>query len=133
MTKNKNFKKQVYCYDETGQLKATYPSLGQGSLAILGTNKGTGNITMCCKERLHTCYGLVWSYTPLTEEEVKNRYIIASKFKKINQYDLDMNYIASYPSAKEASRQTGIETSLISGVCCGRTRQTYGFIFKYAK
>ena len=141
--RNKKFEKPVYCYDKTGQLKAIYPSLTQGSLAVLGTNRGTGNITMCCKGQLYTYHKLVWSYVPLTEEEVKKRFILSTQTqrgkknnilsKKVNQYDLDMNYITSYPSANEASRQTGIGSSLITSVCRRKAHQTHGFIFKYVE
>ena len=51
--------------------------------------------------------------------------------KPVLQYDLKMNFIAEYPSAKEASRQTGIDNSLISKCCKDRIKTAKGCIWKY--
>lgn len=52
--------------------------------------------------------------------------------KKVNQYDLDGNFIQSFPSAQEAGRQLKFSSSLISGVCRGNHKHTHGYVFKYA-
>jgi hypothetical protein len=49
--------------------------------------------------------------------------------KPVNQYDLEGNFIATYPSTIEAHRQTGI---YVSGACRGKFKQAGGFIWKYA-
>ena len=48
----------------------------------------------------------------------------------VDQYDLNMNYINSYPSIKEASRQLKIPSEYISSVVNGRYKTTKNFIFK---
>lgn len=53
--------------------------------------------------------------------------------KKVVQYDLNNNYIATYNSVREASRILNIDNSTISKVCRGNTayKTCGGFIFKY--
>ena len=50
--------------------------------------------------------------------------------KPISQFDLNGNYIASYPNARVAMESTGIDYKLISGVISGKTQQTYGYQWK---
>lgn len=54
-----------------------------------------------------------------------------AKGKPIEQYDLDGNYIAEYPSAHEASRSTGINFSSICACARGETKQIKGYQWKY--
>lgn len=51
--------------------------------------------------------------------------------KPVIQYDLDGNYIATYKSAREADKQTGIGYKLISRVCRGKRPYTHGYIFRF--
>lgn len=51
----------------------------------------------------------------------------------VNQYDLEWNLIASYESASEATRQTGIARSSISDVCLSKRRTAGGFRWRYLK
>ena len=51
--------------------------------------------------------------------------------KKTYQYDLQMNLITVFPSAKEAGRQTGIQQTNISECCRGLRKQVGGFIWSY--
>jgi hypothetical protein len=53
--------------------------------------------------------------------------------KKVNQYDLKNNFIKNYPSMKEAERQLGIQTTLISQCCRGLIKTAGGYIWKYAE
>lgn len=50
----------------------------------------------------------------------------------IQQIDKSGNIIATYPSMREAERQTGINNTRISAVCRGRSRQAGGYIWKKA-
>lgn len=51
--------------------------------------------------------------------------------KPIIQYDLNMNFIAEYKSAREAEKVTGIGYKMISRVCNGERPYTHGFIFRF--
>ena len=59
--------------------------------------------------------------------------------KVINQYDLQDNYIQSFPSAKAAAESLNKITatsngasSHISDVCCGKRKTAYGYKWKFA-
>lgn len=52
--------------------------------------------------------------------------------KPISQYDINNNFIATFPSAKEAGRQLKIDASSIIKNCKGKLKTCGGFIFKYA-
>jgi len=60
------------------------------------------------------------------------KYRVAEKLKiKVNQYDLDGNYIKTWNSLKEASEKLNIKYQGISK-CCRNLRPTaYGFKWKY--
>ena len=50
----------------------------------------------------------------------------------INQYDLDGNYIQTFPSAHEAAKSLNKKgVSHITDVCKGRRKTAYGYIWKY--
>lgn len=51
--------------------------------------------------------------------------------KEVEQYDLSNNLINTYPSAKEAMRQTGFSQGHISEVCRGEKTTYKNFIWKY--
>lgn len=49
--------------------------------------------------------------------------------KPVLQYTLNMEFVAEYPSAAEAERQTGIKHTCISSCCRGIYKQTNGYIW----
>lgn len=51
--------------------------------------------------------------------------------RKVNQYDLNGNYIRTYDTIKEACELLGIRSSGISNCCANRLRTSGGFIWKY--
>lgn len=52
--------------------------------------------------------------------------------KKINQYDLDGNYIATYDSIREAERKTGTKNTGINACLHNKYKKSNGFMWKYA-
>lgn len=50
-------------------------------------------------------------------------------YKKVNQYDLDMNYIQSFDSVKEAALKTGAPN--VSACCRHVYKQSGGYIFRF--
>lgn len=53
--------------------------------------------------------------------------------KAVDVYDKDMNYIATYNSAREAETMTGVGYRLISQVCKGERKTSHGYIFMFHK
>lgn len=139
--KSKKFQKKVYVYDKEGNLAKEYSSVGEAERDINGSN---GSISMACRGLLYTYLNKVWSYEPLEKEQILQRFKLScggsgsqknrpSISKEVNQFDLEMNFIASYPSAREAGRILGFSSSLITGVCRGEHKQTHGYIFRYSQ
>lgn len=54
-----------------------------------------------------------------------------SMSKKVVQLSLSGDFIAEYPSLREAERVLGFPMSNIKECCKGRYKSTHGFIFKY--
>lgn len=68
-------------------------------------------------------------------ENVRNAYYTQktnSNIKPINQYDLNNNFIATFPSSKEAGRQLHLDSSSITKCCKGKLKTTGNYIFHYA-
>ena len=61
----------------------------------------------------------------------RNNKISQNKNKKINQYDLENNFIKKWNSIKEAGENLKISRSLISKVLLKQRKKTHGFIFRY--
>ena len=49
------------------------------------------------------------------------------------QHDLEGNYLAYYPSCKEAERETGIYNANISAACRGKSHTAGGYKWKFAE
>lgn len=58
--------------------------------------------------------------------------MVGYKRKKVNQYDLQENFIKTWESTREAERGTGAEHSKISKCCNGKQKTTKGYIWKWA-
>lgn len=52
--------------------------------------------------------------------------------KKVNQYTLDGEYVASYNSFNEARRLTGVWDASVRNCCIGRFKQAGGYIWRFA-
>lgn len=53
---------------------------------------------------------------------------------KVNQYDLEGNFISSFPSAHAAARYLGRNgNGAISACCLGKNKTAYGYKWKYVK
>lgn len=64
-------------------------------------------------------------------EKTRNKMAESKGINGILQYSIDGEFIAEYPSTREASRQTGCDNSSISKCCKGKLKSTGGFIWKY--
>lgn len=77
---------------------------------------------------------LRWVPWELQADNKDKENIVKSHSKPVLQYTLDMVFVAEYPSAAEASRQTGINKSHICSCCRGLYgfKTAGGYIWKYA-
>lgn len=80
-----------------------------------------------CTQKYNMNFGTLHHRLSVTH---KNHPILS---KSIEQYSLDGRFIQSYPSAAEASRQTGIHRVNIRACCRGLYTQSGGYIWKEIK
>ncbi len=57
--------------------------------------------------------------------------MVGYKRKKVNQYDLQGNFIKTWNSTREAEREMGAEHSKISKCCNGKQKTTKGYIWEW--
>ena len=68
---------------------------------------------------------------PHSEETKSLQSLNNGKSKKINQYDLQGNFINQFRSGSQASRELGISVMSISSCALGKIKTGGGFIWKY--
>ncbi len=124
--KGGGFKKTVYQFNvETGKLVNSFDDLENAANAVNANKRSISNV---CLHTNKTCMGFHWSYSSTIE------YSSISDLRKktVNQISLDGGIIASYESASEASRKTGISKTCITRCCRGEREQSGGFLWRYS-
>lgn len=94
-------------------------------------NMSSTNIVLCCKGKTNSAYGYIWRYKNNNFPIDLNAPTHQSN-KQVVQYTLDNQYIATFKSIAQASRQTGIYASAISN-CLNKKSKSAGkfkWIFK---
>lgn len=135
--------KIVEQYDLSGNLLNTYFSEGAAAKAI---QTSRASISSACHKH-GTIHGYIWKFQddPITGEEIANNLkqaeenrkkavgvaVLKRCCKKVNQYDLNGNYIRTFSSVNEAGRTLGKGHGCIARVCRGEGKVSYGFIWKY--
>ena len=61
----------------------------------------------------------------------KPNYHTKTLYKKVDQYDLDGNFIKTWESISSIEKELGIKGTHISKVCRGKGKTTGGYVFKY--
>lgn len=90
-------------------------------------NINSRSIRAVCSGKRNTAGGFIWKYlNDNSPVKLKNK-----TKKKVCQYDLNNNYIATYHSLKEAEEQTGINYTSISKACNNRIKTAGKYIWKY--
>lgn len=78
-----------------------------------------------CTPKYNTNYGM----TPQRISETHKNHPGLSK--PVEQFTMDGKFIKSYPSSKEAQRQTGIKAVNIAMCCRGKYSQSGGYLWRY--
>ena len=120
---HENLQKRVFKYDSNGRLIQKYDSVS------LGKEDGFNpcDISNCCRGKVKTLYGYVFSYNELTSEEVKERFI-KNNIKKVIQLTKEGEYIREWESATEAAKTLGLSTmSNINSCCHGKAKSAAGY------
>ena len=133
--------REIYWIEQKGSFKNGYNATKGGDGKhyldydlIVATYKELQNINKVCNklniDKLSVRTALKSkNITPLSSQEVAKR----ERSNIINQYDLENNYIQSFPSVKEAARMINKPkgVSHITDVCKGRRKTAYGYIWKW--
>lgn len=117
------FRKTIYQFElNNPQPIATYHTLEEAGNSVNASRKTISN---ACLGSLKSAKGYLWSYLPVCPEVEDKRS------KIVYQYDLDGLLLATFSSAREASKQLGIGLSSITRCCRGERKQTSGYKFSY--
>ena len=121
--------KPVYQYSKDGKLLNMFKSIKDAS-ATTGLSEGT--ISGIAGLKKNAISRFIWSYTPLSPQEVNDR-IKNKNNKKVYQYDLDGNFVCEFDSIKKAglSIGNGNQHVAISRCCRGVRPTAYGYLWKF--
>lgn len=124
---------QVNQYDLSGNYLATYESYKAAAKAVGGSD---GAIRNCVKGRQKSAKGYIWKdYEGNTNDLIINRPLSANRgtpAKKVEQYDLNWNYIQTFGSVAEAARSLNKPhgNSVIIEACSRSSCYAYGYRWK---
>ena len=130
-TKGRNVAaKKVYHYTISGDFIAEYQSITSASEA---TGLFVSGISLCCLGKGSSCGGFIFSYTELPKEHFKDLKYGHGGYatRKINQFDLDMNFIKQYNSISEAIRETQISSGSIYRCLANKNKKFGEYIWRY--
>lgn len=117
-----NYKiRPVSQYTLQGKLLRTYNSITEAAEI---NNFKPSTICQNCSKRLKTAYGYIWAYKEDKIDSIKVKPII-------QQYDLNNNLIAEFPTVTMASKSTNIAISGISECCHNKRKTAGGYIWKF--
>ena len=87
----------------------------------------------CLQGRMKTYDNCIWVFKENIDTLDLKQHEPSSKAIKINQYDLNENYIRSFDSIAKAGEFLNIKsTSHISSCCRNKRKTAYGYKWKYA-
>jgi len=123
--------KPVLQYTKDGGLVKEWPNATEAALSL---NKHSAAITECCRGFRQSIYGFTWrhidnpihqdkKYIPKKDKQQKN----PPYYHPIDQYDLEGNFIQTWPNTKTASNKLNIKSSSISSCISGTYKSSGGF------
>lgn len=122
-------KKNIYQYDLCGNLIKKWNGITQIERELGFDSRG---IYKNLQGIFHKSHGFIWSLHELSDDEVKEKVKLASKYNcnKIFQYSKNNILINQFNSLTEASQATGISISSISLCCQGKYKTAGKYIWK---
>lgn len=118
---------KVAQYDLNGNLIKLYKSIKEAARV---TGVCTSSINGCTLGKYYTGGKFIWIATDTPEQKIIPKF--SKKYRgKISQYDLNMNFIATYNSGREASIKTGFNHENICSCCRGVLKSYKGYIWRY--
>lgn len=133
--KTRGLGKRVEQYDTTGKLLSTYDSAQE--ILRKEANFSSTDLYNCLNHHKPSYQGFIFKYADdeTNIEELVTAYKLSChqkrRVRRIQQYDLNYNFIAEYASAREAARALGVHHQQISACCRKVAKTAYGYIWKY--
>lgn len=132
-------KKEIFCYDLEGNFIKQYKSLSDAEREL---NIDNSNISRAARTQGRTNQ-YQWSYTyvetmpPYKRKCFTGHQLQGKTIKKVNQYDKNFNYIATYGSITMAAEATGANATCIGDICRtkgnGPRKTSGGYIWRFAE
>lgn len=113
-------------YDMHENFIRTFNSIQDASLFLTGNNNCKSSIKECLDGLRRSCHKFKWAYHG---EPIK--ITVHNKIKPIAQLYTNGQLVASYTSINEAATKNKFDGSSITGVCKGKYKKAYGYIWKY--
>ena len=124
----------VIQYDLNGKFINKYNSIMDAANSLGKQNIST--IRNCCAKQIRSAYNFLWKFEDdnITVEELVYNFNLSGKGKqkKVEQYDLNGNFIREFNSCREAARYINAPYHVgISSCCIGKQKTAYGYKWKY--
>lgn len=128
------FNKPIIQYSLDGSIVRKYNSIAE---AAIENNISYSTISGCCNKSHFTSIGYIWRFQNdlLTLDDLKtiNSHNNGFRIKKnIDQYSLDGNFIRTYNSISEASKDNNINCGDICACCKNKIRFAGNYIWRYS-
>lgn len=125
-------KKRVAQYTTDGKFLALFDGVQEASDKV---KINLSSISNCITNKQKTAGGYIWQLTDGSSSNLDADVIQLHKnntIKPINQYTLEGNLIAHYPSICEAGRCAGVDDACIVSVLKGRQKTAGNYLWQYA-
>lgn len=124
--------KKVYQYTREGKFIKAWDSISQVGESFDNIHSAIVSICSVCKYKRPSFKNFIWRYFYAEQlNECAERRI-----KPVYQYDIDGNYIGSYPMIKDLQEVLGVPKSrlgAISNCCNGRYKCAFGYFWSFKK
>ena len=124
-------RKPVYQYTMDGDFIAKHKCCADVE-KMMGTYQGA-MVHVMYESKTGAWKGYRWSFEPRTKEYWQAHSIKGSaKRRRVNQYDLNMNYIRTYNSVSEAADDNRVSVSCVSLCCRRKSTIAKKYLWRYA-
>ena len=123
-------KQPVFQFDLRGKFLKWWPSAQDIQRE---TNWKASSIALCCQGKIAQAYGFIWARGLDIDDRLNSGKLEKARRKNIpiNQYDTNVVFIKSWPSATIAGQKLGTDPSSILKVCRGKQKHANGFVWRY--
>lgn len=122
-----NRAKPICQYDREGNYIQEFNSTVDAA-DNLGNKSYAPDITNCCRGKLKTAKGYIWTY----KGNMPPKPFKSNSIREIEQLSLDGEYIQTFKSIKEAAIVVGNgNPGTINNYLSGRSKSAFGYLWKY--